>query len=106
MMPLKSVFRSKILHIIPEAQEDEEEAQPGSSEEGSDKLSEDNTEDLGAPPQSPKTQLSLFYFMTNCRNTLNCVVFLIYISRQKEMKPEQNPKGTVSSPHSDAPRLH
>lgn len=60
-MPLESVFRSKMLHNIPEeASEDEEEAQPGSSEEDSNELSEDD-EDLGAPPQSPKTQLSLFY---------------------------------------------
>lgn len=64
MIPLESVFRSKMLHIIPEeAPEDEEEAQPGSSEEGSDEFSEDDIEDLRAPPQSPKTQLSvLFYF--------------------------------------------
>lgn len=96
-----------MLHIIPEeAPEDEEEAQPGSSEDGSDELSEDGIEDLGVPPQSPKTQLSLFYFMSDCRKILNCVLFLICISREKEMKPEQNPKGTVSSPHSDAPRLH
>lgn len=97
-----------MLHIIPEEapEEEEEEAEPGSSEEGSDELSEDDIEDLVAPPQSPKTQLSLFYFMSDCRNIWNCVLFLICISRVKEIKPEQNPKGTVSSPHSDTPRLH
>lgn len=59
-MPLESVFRSKMLHIIPEEapEDEEEEAQPGSSEDGSDELSEDGIEDLGVPPQSPKTQLS------------------------------------------------
>lgn len=102
MKPLKSFFRSKMLHIIPEEapEDEEEEAQPGSSEESSDELSEDDVEDLGAPP---KTQLSLFYFMSDCRNILNCVLLLICISREKEMKAEQNPKGTVSSPHSNAP---
>lgn len=55
-----------MLHIIPEEApeyEEEEEAQPGSSEEGSDELSEDDIEDLGAPPQPPITQLSVLFYV-------------------------------------------
>lgn len=59
MIPLKSTFRSKMLHIIPEeAPEDEgeEEDKPGNSEEGSDEFSDDDIEDLLARQQAPKTQ--------------------------------------------------
>lgn len=58
MIPLKSTFRYKMLHIIPEeAPEDEdEEDKPGNSEEGSDEFSEDDIGDLLAPQQAPKTQ--------------------------------------------------
>lgn len=50
MIRVKSVFRSKRLHIIPEeAQEDEdEEAKPGNSGEDSDEFSDD--------VRDPKTQ--------------------------------------------------
>lgn len=58
MMPVKSVFRSKRLHIIPEeAREDEdEEPKPGNSEEDSEESSDD--------VKDPKTQW--VWFLSKC----------------------------------------
>lgn len=48
MIPVKSVFRSKQLHIIPEEAREDEEAKPGNSEEDSDEFCGDI--------EDPKTQ--------------------------------------------------
>lgn len=48
MIPVKSVFRSKQLHIIPEEAQEDEEEKPGNSEEDSDEFCGDI--------KDPKTQ--------------------------------------------------
>lgn len=48
MIRVKSVFRSKRLHIIPEEAQEDEEAKPGNSGEDSDEFSDD--------VRDPKTQ--------------------------------------------------
>lgn len=96
MITLKSVFRSKPLHIIPEEapeDEDEEEAQPANSGEDSDEFSDD-VEDLLEPQKQPKPQC--VWFLCPILKRTSSFNFSIYIFRET-VKPEQKPKGTVRS---------